>query len=526
MNMIMKNIKRLLFIVAAFFALESCDQDFVEINTNPYAVTDIDPALLFAGAQLTPLGGWESEHTIVQHFVNPHNSGATLGHNFNEDIDNFNNGVWDGSYPSDIKNMVQALDILGENTERVNLRSMLRIWKVQAFMNVVDTYADVPYFDAGLAFIGGSDFYYPAYDDDAAIYQDMENELREAVAALNPNADYVSSDLFFGDNGSIPSGSASVQVDKWRKLGNSLLLRLGMRYSKIDPSKAASIVSAAFNGGVMTSNADNAYVTYDGSLFTNGSNGNLVNNNPYFYYAAEPFVDQLKNTNDPRLPFLIASFDDPADPLADPSPDTGPANQFGVPVGVINTDLVNAPYRGIKGGGYDYSQINVNVVASLTAPNFWVTYPEVSLLLAEAAHRGWIPGGDAVAQQYYEDAIRADIQKYELYPNSTTVPESEISAFLASPGVAYNSADALELINTQLWITYIRNGTQAFVNFRRSGFPALKPNTFNDNLNGQFVRRMSYPDYELAENRENYLNAVQAIGGQDNLLARVFWDAP
>lgn len=56
-DMTMKNIKRFLFIVVAFFALEGCDKDFVEINTNPYAVTDIDPALLFAGAQLTPLGG-------------------------------------------------------------------------------------------------------------------------------------------------------------------------------------------------------------------------------------------------------------------------------------------------------------------------------------------------------------------------------------------------------------------------------------------------------------------------------------
>lgn len=522
--MIMKKITTLLLMSAALLVLGGCDKDFEEINTNPYALIDIDPALLFAGAQRTHLGGWETEHTIVQQFVNPHNSGATLGPNFNADIDNFNNGKWNNSYPTDIKNMVQAIALLGENTERVNLRSMLRIWKAEVFMGLVDTYADVPYFNAGLAFLGGSEFFYPAYDDDAAIYADLEQELRQAIAALNPNADYVSADLFYGDNGSVPTGSAAAQVDKWKKLGNSLLLRLGMRYSKIDPSKAAAIVSDAFNGGVMASNDDNAYLTFDGTAYINDDNNGLVNNNPYFYYAAEPFVDQLKTTNDPRSPLLIATFADPANPLADPNPDTDIANQFGVPVGVINTDLVNAPYRGIRGGGYNYSQMNVNIAASLTAPDFWVTYSEVLLLLAEAAHRGWIPGGDAAAQQYYEDGIRADIERYALYPKATPVPDADITAFLADPGVAYKPDDALELINTQLWITCIRNGTQAFANFRRSGYPALSPNLYNNLLNGGFVRRLSYPDYELAQNRDNYMKAVSAIGGTDNLTTRVFWD--
>lgn len=524
MIMIMKNIKKLLLISVALLVLGGCDDDFVGINTNPYAVTDIDPALLFAGAQLTPLGGWETEHTIAQQFVNPHNSGATLGPNFNADIDNFNNGTWDGSYPTDIKNIVQALSLLDENTERVNLRSILRIWKAQIFMNLVDTYADVPYFDAGQAYLKGSEYFYPKYDDDAAIYADLEKEIREAVAAMNPNADFVAADLFYGANGSIKSGTAAIQVEKWKKLGNSLLLRLGMRYSNIDATKAKTIVSDAFNGGVMTSNDDNAYVKYDGTLFTNDANGGLVNNNPYFYYAAEPFVDQLKATSDPRTAFLIATFANPAAPLGDPNPNTNIADQFGVPVGVINTALVDAPYRGAKGGGYNYSQMNVNVVASLTAPSFWVTYPEVSLLLSEAAHRGWIGGGGAAAQQYYENGIKADIKRYALYPKASMVSDEAIATFLASTGVAYTADKALELINTQLWIVYIRNGTQAWANFRRSGYPALKPNLSNNLLNGGFVRRLSYPDYELAQNRANYMSAVSAIGGKDDLTARVFWD--
>jgi len=522
--MTMKKFKGLLLISAIFFLLGGCDKDFIELNTNPYAVTDLDPALLFAGAQRSHLGGWETEHTIIQHFVNPFNSGATLGPNFNADIDNFNNGKWDGSYPNIIKNLVQALALLEGVNDRANLRSMLRIWKAQVYMGLVDTHADIPYFNAGQAFLKGSEYFYPAYDDDTAIYADLEKELKEAIAALNPSGDFVAADLFFGANGSVKSTTATVQVDKWKKLGNSLLLRLGMRYSKLDANKAKTLVSEAFNGGVMKSNDDNAWVKYDGTLFTNGANGGLVNNNPYFYYAAEPLVEQLKTTADPRGPFIVATYANPSNPLADPAPNTKLADQFGVPVGVINTDLTKPAYRGAKGGGYNYSQMNVGVVASLTAPDFWVTFSEVSLLLAEAAQRGWIAGGEAAAKQYYEDGIKADIKRYALYPKSSTISDADIATFLASPGVAYNAADALKLINTQLWIAYIRNGTQAWANFRRSGFPALSPNRFNNLLNGGFIRRLSYPDYELAQNRTNYQNAVKAIGGTDNLTTRVFWD--
>lgn len=521
-----KNISRLL-LIGAICAQVGCDKDFVAVNTSPYQINDIDPELLFAGAMRTYMHGWETESTIVQHFVNPFNQGATLGHNFNEDIDNFNNGRWDGTFTSSIKNMVQALALLDKSgANRPNLRSMLRIWKAQVFMGLVDSYSNVPYTEAGKAYL--ENIFFPKYDDAATIYADLEKEIRESIAALTPTGDYVSGDLFFGKNARIPITNAATQVAQWKKLGNSLLLRLGMRYSKANPTKAASIALEAFNGGVMTSNNDNAMVRYDGTLFTNGPNGNLVNNNPRFYYAAEPFVNQLKNTNDPRTKFLVAAFPNPNNPL-DPNAnvDYTIANQFGVPVGVLSTTIqAGAPYRGSRGSGLNYSQINVRCVASQTAPTFWVTYAQTALLLAEAAHRGWIPGGAAAAKTFYENGIKADMDVYTLFPNGTAVTTAEKDAYLAQPNVAFDAANALNLINTQYWIANITNGMEAWANFRRSGFPALQPNRFNNNLNGGFVRRLSYPDYETANNADNYNAAVQAIGGKDDLITRVFWDRP
>jgi hypothetical protein len=537
----MKKIKQIIYSFAFLFLIIGCDKDFVEINTDPFQINDLDLGLLFAGAQRTYVGDWEAEHTIVQQFVNPYNDGATLGFNFNEDIDNFQNGSFNQYYdagipvaPGAVKTFAHILKRLEGTTDKVNLQSITRLWKAYVFMDIVDHYGDVPYFDAGKASEGEA-YFYPAYDDDEAIYDDLYTEITQALDNLDPSGDYVSADLFYGSKAYIPTSGVADQVAKWQRLGNSLLLRLGMRYSKVDPTRAASIVSEAFNGGVMTSNADNALVVYDGTLYTNVSNNNLINNNPRFYYATDTFVNYLKANLDPRSRYIVAAFDEPNNPLGDLTPDDTLANQFGVPVGVLASALASPPYRGIKGGGYNYSQMNVNVVASTKAPTFWVTYSQTSLLLAEAAHMGWIAGGEAAAQQYYEDGVKADMKNYAVYLNRTgsTMPEvsvAEQDAYLAQAGVAYNATDALELINTQYWIATIRNGAEAWANFRRSGYPALNRNTFDDQLledgGDGYVHRFSYPNSELSRNKNNYQAAVTAMGGIDNIIARVFWDIP
>jgi hypothetical protein len=517
-----KIFKRILYISSVVLFFTGCDKDFVKVNTNPYAIPSVDPALLFAGAQRTHVGTWTGEHTIVQHFVTPYNTGANLGFSFNADIDGMSTPKW-GEYTGSIKNMIQALNILGPTTTAVNLRSMIRIWKAQVFMGLVDDYGDVPYSEAGK---GLSDkLFFPKYDDDAVIYDSIYKELKEGIAALNASGDYVSADLFYGANAQplTKTTTATAQVAKWKKLGNSLLLRLGMRYTKLNLAKAKSIVEEAFAGGVMTSNADNAYVKYDGTNYVHGDN-NALRSFSQYNYAAEPFVDQLKSTRDPRGKYILGTFADPGNPAAVPPVyDTVLNNQFGVPIGKTDAQLLVAPYRGPRGAGLNYSQMNIWSVASSAAPEFWVTYAQTSLLLAEAAYRGWSVGGVS-AQTYYENAIAADMAIYSLYPVTSAIPAADVTGYINHPAVLYNATDALRLINTQYWIINIRNGTEAFANFRRSGFPALTPNPIVGVLGSPgFPRRLSYPDAEASANTANYNAAATAIGG-DKLTSRVFWD--
>jgi hypothetical protein len=165
-------------------------------------------------------------------------------------------------------------------------------------------------------------------------------------------------------------------------------------------------------------------------------------------------------------------------------------------------------------------------VASSVAPAFFITNAECQLLLAEAKFRGWITGGLS-AQQYYEAGVKAAMDEWALFPGVQTpaISDAEKNSYLTQASVAYNATDALKLINTQYWIASFTNGAEGFANWRRSGFPVLQPNTYNNNLNGGFVRRMAYPNAEQAQNPENYNAAVASMGG-DGLTQRIFWDKP
>jgi hypothetical protein len=519
----MKKNNCLIIQFAIVLCFASCTKGFEEKNQDPYAITRIDAGLLFTGAERgMNVGNWDGEQTIVQQYLNAYNAGATAGFNFNEDVDGYNTPRW-GVYAGVIKPLVQIISLVKDDPASKNLYNMVRIWKAYAFMTLVDTYGDVPYTEAGKGYL--EQINYPKYDKMADIYADLYNELKTATAALSASNEYVASDLFFGGATSATPALIAAQVARWKKVGYSLMLRLGMRYSKVDPTKAASIVQEAFTGGVILSNSDNVVVTLYNNAVPNGFSNLQRNVSPYFYYLAEPFVNQLKSTGDPRLKYIGASYAKPE--LITSTRDTTTANQFGFPVGYDQISVLTYPgYRGAKGGGQNYTQLNYDVMVSTVAPAFFITNSQTQLLLAEAKFRGWITGG-LTAQQYYEAGVRAAMDDWTLFPGtfSPAVSDVEKNNYLLHPSVAYNDANALKLINTQYWIASITNGAEGFANWRRSGFPVLQPNMYNNNLNGGFARRMAYPNAELSQNPDNYKAAVASMGG-DGLTQRIFWDKP
>jgi hypothetical protein len=354
----------------------------------------------------------------------------------------------------------------------------------------------------------------PVYDQQEEIYPDLIKEFEEAAAALDASATIETSDLLYAGN-----------ISQWKKLGYSLLLRAGMRLSKVDPTTAQTAVTNAFNGGVILQNLDNAYMRHDANYLN--PIGNMLNSTEAAnWYLVNSFVDTLKNNNDPRLQAIAVRYKGATsgpDQTVDKAT-TVPADQIGMPMGYDNGTIVARAAADGLVSFYDYSQVDRRRMASTSSPMFFVTAAQTQLLLAEASFRGWITTGSVA--QYFEDGIRAHMDQLAIYGSSVAIAPGDIDTYItAHPLVAGRE---LEQINTQYWIASFLNGPEAFANFRRSGYPSLAPNPYGqpsnpDVPNGTFIKRIGYPTSELSVNTEN-VNAAIATMGPDKLSTPVWWD--
>lgn len=512
----MKRILNYILPVLCLFAVAGCDKGLSDLNVNKTSPTALDPALLLNQAVINtsfPVKALVFDEGIVQHMVTP-NGGVLAGANFNQDSrDVTTPPLWTAYYQSVIKNTYDALTRSKDNTARSNMYNMVRIYQAYVFMILTDEYGDIPYAEGGAGYV--TQVLFPKYDKQQDIYPKLIQELTEAATALNPAGIIETGDVLYAGD-----------VAKWKKFAYSLLLRAGMRLSKIDPAKAQTTVQAAFAGGVITSNADNAYIRHDPN-FQQPIGGTLNGSEAANFYLAKPFVDQLKNTNDPRLQAIairyVGAGSGAAQTVAIGS--TDPAKQIGMPIGKDNGTIGAAATADGLASFYDYSQVDRRRMVKTTSPVFLLTAAQTNLLLAEARFRGWITTGNTAAQ-YYADGIRAHMDQMAVYdPNSAVAGAARDTYVTNNPLTGGNE---LRDINTQYWIASFLNGPEAFANFRRSGFPALTPNPYGqpnnpDVPNGTFIRRLTYPTSELSVNTTN-VNAAISSMGPDKLSTRVWWD--
>lgn len=504
-----------LSIIILFFA--SCEKGLSDLNVNGTNSTSLDPALLLNQAIINtsfPVKSLVFDVGIVQQIISP-NGGVVAGANFNQDSrDVTTQPLWTAYYQSVIKNTYDARTRSEDLTNRSNMYNMARIYQSYVFMILTDEYGDIPYLEGGAGLVTGTLF--PKYDRQEDIYPLLIAELTEAAAALNTTSVIETGDVLYAGN-----------VDKWKKFAYSLLLRAGMRLSKVDAAKAQSTVQAAVAGGVITTNADNAYIRHDAN-YTQPIGSTLNGSEGANFYLAKPFVDQLKNTNDPRLSAIAIRYVGATSGAQQTAAigSTDPAKQVGMPIGKDNGTIGAAATADGLASFYDYSQVDRRRIVKTFSPVFLVTAAQTNLLLAEARFRGWITTGSAA--QYFEDGIKAHMDQMAVYDvNSAITAAARDTYVAANPLTAGNE---LAQINTQYWIASFLNGPEAFANFRRTGFPNLTPNPYGqpnnpDVPNGTFIRRLTYPTSELSVNSENVNEAISRQGA-DKLSTRVWWDKP
>ncbi|UHG92875.1 SusD/RagB family nutrient-binding outer membrane lipoprotein [Spirosoma oryzicola] len=508
------NLKHTLTLLLSLSLLTGCDQGFDEINTNKVDPTYLAPSLILNKAIINTnyldgfgtLGMLTYNFGIVQQIITPYGSSLS-GANY----DQVNSGntplVWTNFYRNVVKQLVAVLDQTKSDPLQSNTYNAARIWRAYTFLVLTDTYGDVPYFQAGQGYT--TETITPKYDPQQEIYKDILKELDEASAALTSTQTAVTTDILYGGD-----------VAKWKKLGYSLMLRAGMRLTKVDPTMAQSYVKKAVAGGLFQSNADNSVLRHT-AIYNNYIANHLAAREKTNFYLAAPFVNYLKQNNDPRLPIFAVRYVGAkgGQEQVNDRASSDPKLQIGMPMGYNDVSIASTFSQNGVASLWDYSQVNLNTVLKLDAPEFHVTYAQTQLLLAEAAVRGWVTGS---AADYYTTGIRAALEQMAQYGSNSAISEAAIKAYLDAHPL--DASKALDQINTQYWVASFLDGNEAFANFRRSGYPTLQKNPYpGSEVKGDFIRRMPYPDSEIVVNSGS-LNEAIARQGPNTLDTRVWWD--
>jgi hypothetical protein len=456
----------------------SCSESLNEINVNPNATENTQPAYLLTGVEKQSAdlywGGslnLSSTLLIVQHWALIQYPGPDRYEWSNTSAELTT--LWNTGYATLITDLNTILNFSDDraNSNYKGVAQVLRSW---VFLLLTDIYGDVPYSEVGVSLV-------PKYDTQQDIYLALLSDLTEAAGRLDASNGSISGDVVYGGD-----------VTKWKKLAHSLKLRIALQLADRDANKAKEIIAGLNTAGLLASNDDNFRFVFGKSPQHNPQAAHYDTRDDY--RISKTIVDVLKNLNDPRLP-VYAQL---------PS-DASVGNYVGAGNGLSNSDAQNQGLaRTSRPGTYFLTP---------EAPAVFYTYAEVLFNLAEAVQRGFIAGN---AETYYRQAITASLAQFGI-TNSATV-----STYLARPGVQYNAANWKHLIGEQKWIAFFGQGPDAFTEWRRLDEPQLVAGPAAV-LEGKIPVRFFYPGTEQALNKKSREAAV-AHQGEDALTTKLWFD--
>lgn len=541
---------------ALFFA--SCSDEYMEnMNTDPSKAATIDPNAQLTTAQLQTYGDFSMmeiyrnyHYAFTQQLMGCWN---TTNYGGRHTLDNNEmSRIWTSFYTQSLKNIIDAQYRTAEDAEKVNINSVLRIYRVYLMSIITDTYGDAPFSEAGLGFLEGK--FNPKYDKQEDIYNAFFLELEDAVNKIDPTKDKVTGDLIYAGD-----------VTKWQQLANSLRLRFAMRISNVNPTKAQTEFENALaaNGGVITDASSDALIKYMTIAFSFGQEaysdyrgnslsqllfGNDPANNPS--YLCSTFFNQLYNSGDPRTFKISRCYYDglmsatspdnrvditqemiekgidfsPRDPGAyswEPWP-TGYDSDICAELAVNNPSVTATMAREVE------PKLANNFLKS-DNPGVVMTSAEVKFLMAEATVKKWNVGS-ALAEDLYKQGVRAAMDFLTDNYGCTATTDAEFDAFIQDKGAfGHTDNQKLEAINTQAWILHFTNPAECWANVRRSGYPKLKSPAeygFGQYLTGgtEIPVRLCYPVLESSYNKKSYNEAIERMGGTDNWHSLLWWD--
>lgn len=379
---------------------------------------------------------------------------------------------------------------------------------------MIDLWGDIPFSEAGLLNLSG-DLAAPKFDDAEEVYNTL-------LAGLETSADYFKNTaadptvkLTFSKQDLLLKGN----FDLWTRYANSIRLRLLMRISFKNESKAQTDVMKMLNNVTSYPLVDEAaYNVILTPLTTYADNMNNALLEASAHIAPEFLLDKvLKPANDPRIRVLFDKGVDSdgvynADYYSLPS---------GIPLSDQETNITHGKYALLDSATFRFNK---------AFPGIIITSAEVNFLKAEAYQR-W--GSTIDAQTAYEKGVTHAVkfvfglnQSSSNGPFAANVTPAEISDLLVTGSVAFagTSDEKLAKIWIQKWLNFgFIQSIQSWAELRRTKYPVL---TFvTDNSPGAPgtdlpPSRLLYPSNEKTYNAANYAK----VATQDIVTSKIFWD--
>lgn len=503
----MKKYNLILFVLGLIVLSSSCSDDFGDMNTPSDSVTEVEPKFFFNAMQQQVLANYQRNVNLYPDLYSQYwgNTVSGFGSARYEYVDGWIGNQWREHYTVNLRRALAIQETVGEDPNFVDAIAIKEIWMCYAWSRMTDTYGDIPYFGAGKG-------ERTPYSSQQEIYDDLLKRLDVAINAITGDSEqYVYDDgydlIYDGD------------VVQWQKFGNSLRLRLAMRLSNVDPTRAQAEAAAAVNGpsGLLASNADVVKVPlwskgwYD-YLNQMGWNWNNIRMSKTF---SNHLYNQSSAGEDPRASIWFAY-------QVEGEPKTKEEAGFDIYDGIENGfNLVpsdsdeNYATINLEGGYVDF--VGDGAEDAMYCPVMF--YTEVLFLQSEAAMRGWISGD---ANALYKQAVEASM-------DYVGVDATEASAYVDGlPNLSGANESSLKQLITQKWLANFPNGVEAWADFRRTDYPdiTLPKDGVSGSASvasGTWVKRVRYPNSAHLNNEESMPSDKNTID-TDRMDSKVWWD--
>ncbi|RTL58554.1 MAG: SusD/RagB family nutrient-binding outer membrane lipoprotein [Sphingobacteriales bacterium] len=402
---------------------------------------------------------------IVQHIAGVANQTAAYDvYNLDGSFDNqWNFEIYNGA----VNNLQILIDQNSANNPAYSGIAKLQLAYIISV--AADIWGDVPYSQAGQ----GLKYEQPRFDKVQDIYQgnsglnitSLFDLVKSGLADLTKT-----STLKPGTDDIVYKGD----LTKWTRMGNTLLLKLAIQLTNVNPTLAKSTISSVLTANTYI-NANN--LDFEVPFGPSVGNQNAIYtfntlNRPGDQMLSSRFLALERSLNDTvRLAKLFTKPNNVFTSYDNGSTAAAPTN--------ANRSKYNTFFTGATG----------------EAPIRLLTNAQVNFILAEAA---LVLGTTGDANAYYQAGIRAHMSKIGM-----TTAEID-NYFNTNPSVVTLSGtndDKLKQIITQKYISLVGNGIEAFNDYRRTGYPvlALPLNAAGDNPN-VIPTRLPYTPAELARN--------------------------